>query len=106
MGRADRPLIDVKTLQRSGAALRYLREGAGVPVILVQGVGVIAEGWRPQIEGLRDRCDVVAPDNRGIGGSTSTSGVLTIEDMADDVLAIATMKGSTAFTWAAIRWAG
>src|SRR5688500_6154410 len=62
----------MKTLQRPGAALHYLREGAGIPVILVQGVGVIAEGWRPQIEGLRNRCDVVAPDNRGIGGSTWT----------------------------------
>jgi pimeloyl-ACP methyl ester carboxylesterase len=87
----------VKTLQRPGAALRYLREGAGAPVILVQGVGVIGEGWRPQIDGLKDRCAVVAPDNRGIGGSTFTSGALTIEDMADDVLAIADREGFDRF---------
>ena len=87
----------MKTLQRPGAALRYLREGAGIPVILVQGVGVVADGWRPQIEGLRNRCDVVAPDNRGIGGSTWTSGVLSIEDMADDVLAIADHEGFDRF---------
>ena len=62
----------VKTLETSGAVLRYVREGTGVPVILVQGVGVIGEGWRPQIDGLRDRYAVVAPDNRGIGGSTFT----------------------------------
>ena len=61
-------------LQASGAVLRYVREGAGVPVILVQGVGVIAEGWRPQIDALRDRYAVAAADNRGIGGSTFSGG--------------------------------
>ena len=86
----------MKTLERSGAALRYLREGAGVPVILLQGVGVVGAGWRPQIDGLGQRCSIVAPDNRGIGGSTFT-GALTVEDMADDVLAIADQEGFERF---------
>ena len=75
----------VKTLEASGAVLRYVREGTGVPVILVQGVGVIGEGWRPQIDGLRDRYAVVAADNRGIGGSTFSGTALTVDDMAADV---------------------
>ena len=87
----------MKTLETRGAVLRYVREGSGVPVILVQGVGVIGEGWRPQIAALRDRYSLVAPDNRGIGGSTLGSGTLTIEDMAADVLAIANAEGFERF---------
>jgi pimeloyl-ACP methyl ester carboxylesterase len=87
----------VKTLETRGAVLRYVREGSGGPVILVQGVGVIGEGWRPQIAALRDRYSLVAPDNRGIGGSTLGSGTLTIEDMAADVLAIANAEGFERF---------
>jgi pimeloyl-ACP methyl ester carboxylesterase len=56
--------------------------------LLLQGVGLIGEGWRPQIDGLSDRYTLVAPDNRGIGRSTIHDGRLTIEDMASDALAI------------------
>jgi pimeloyl-ACP methyl ester carboxylesterase len=87
----------VKTLETRGAVLRYLREGAGVPVILVQGVGVIGEGWRPQIDGLRDRYAVVAADNRGIGGSTLGATTLSVEDMAADVIALADAEGFSRF---------
>ncbi len=57
-------------LETAGAALHYTREGQGPPVLLVQGVGVVGEGWRPQIDGLADRFTVVAFDNRGFGRST------------------------------------
>ena len=87
----------MKRLQRPAASLSYLDEGSGIPLILVQGVGVAGEGWRPQIKGLRDRCHIVAPDNRGIGGSTYTAATLTIEDMADDVLTIADEEGFDRF---------
>jgi aminoacrylate hydrolase len=89
--------FNVKTLETSGVVLRYVREGSGVPVILVQGVGVIGEGWRPQIAALSDRYAIAAPDNRGIGGSALGSGALTIEDMAGDVIAIANAEGFERF---------
>src|SRR5688572_30426998 len=56
---------------------------------MVQGAGVIGEGWRPQMDALRSRFSVVAFDNRGIGQSTLPPGRLSIEDMALDVTAIA-----------------
>jgi pimeloyl-ACP methyl ester carboxylesterase len=87
----------VKTLETRDVVLRYVREGSGVPVILVQGVGVVGEGWRPQIAALRDRCALVAPDNRGIGGSSAGAGSLSVEDMAADVLAIADAEGLDRF---------
>src|SRR5215211_6818072 len=87
----------MKRLEVGGARLQYLREGSGPPVVLVQGVGLIGEGWRPQIDGLRDRYAVAAPDNRGIGGSTTGPAPLTIEAMAEDVLAIANAEGFERF---------
>ena len=41
-------------LIRDDATIHYEVEGQGPPVLLIQGVGVIGAGWRPQIEGLRE----------------------------------------------------
>ena len=87
----------MKQLQRPDATIRYIREGAGTPLVLVQGAGVIGEGWRPQIDALRASHAIVALDNRGIGGSTYRAPALTIEDMAADVLAIADAEGFERF---------
>ena len=57
-------------------------------MVLVQGVGIIGRGWKPQVDGLRDRYTLVTIDNRGIGRSASVAPP-TIEDMAADVLAVA-----------------
>ena len=87
----------MKQLQRPDATIRYIREGTGTPLVLVQGAGVIGEGWRPQIDALRASHAIVALDNRGIGGSTYRASALTIEDMAADVLAIADAEGFDRF---------
>ena len=87
----------LRTLERDGLRLGYTRTGSGPPVILVQGVGVIRAGWKPQLEALSDRYTLIAIDNRGIGGSTLDDRQLTIEDMAADVLAIADAEGIDRF---------
>ncbi len=56
-------------------------------MLLIQGVGVVGNGWQPQIEALENRFTLVAFDNRGIGRSTLGS-TLTIDGMAADALAI------------------
>lgn len=76
------------TLETAGSQLWYERAGDGPSVLVLQGVGLIGEGWRPQIDGLADRFRLFAPDNRGIGRSTIRNGRLTIDDMAADALAI------------------
>lgn len=73
-------------LQRSH--LSYQISGQGPDVLLIQGVGVIGQGWRPQIEALQDRYRLAAFDNRGIGDSPLGDGPLTIEAMAGDALAL------------------
>lgn len=87
----------MKQLRRPDATIHYIREGTGTPLVLVQGAGVIGEGWRPQIDALRASHAIVALDNRGIGGSTYRASALTIEDMAADVLAIADAEGFDRF---------
>ena len=87
----------MRQLQTPDATIHYIREGTGVPLILVQGAGVIGEGWRPQIDALREHHTIVALDNRGIGGSTYRASALTVEDMAGDVLAIADAEGFNRF---------
>ena len=58
-------------------------------MVLVQGVGVIGAGWKPQADYLSRRYTVITIDNRGIGRSTLDERPLEIGDMAADVLAIA-----------------
>ena len=77
------------TIATRNARVQYWKAGSGPAVILVQGAGVIGEGWRPQIDALKGRYTVIWIDNRGIGQSIYTSRDLTIEDMAADVLAVA-----------------
>ena len=83
-------------LDRPDGRIRYSRAGAGSPVMLVQGAGVVGEGWRPQVEALSDRHTLIAFDNRGIGASTF-QGALSIEAMAEDALAIADAEGIECF---------
>ena len=84
-------------LSTPAARLSYLRAGAGPPVLLIQGAGVVGEGWRPQVNGLQDRFTLLSFDNRGIGHSTSTDTKLTIEAMARDALDLADAQGFDRF---------
>ncbi len=83
----------MRVIRTDGARVACERSGAGPAVLLIQGAGVIGEGWRPQVDGLDDRFDLVRIDNRGIGGSTLDGGALTIEAMAADALAVMDAEG-------------
>lgn len=85
------------TIATRNARVQYWKTGTGPAVVLVQGAGVIGEGWRPQIDALKDRYTVIWIDNRGIGQSVITTGPLTVEDMAADVVAVADAEGLERF---------
>lgn len=70
------------------ALVSYRRAGNGPAVLLIQGVGVIGEGWRPQLDGLGDRYTTIPFDNQGLGETVLGPAPLTIEAMALDALAI------------------
>lgn len=76
-----------RSIRRPSGRLAYTREGRGPAVLLVQGCGVIGNGWRPQVDGLADRYELFTFDNPGIGDS-ELNGTLSVEAMAADALAI------------------
>lgn len=78
---------------RSGCPLSFFREGAGPPVVWIQGVAIGAKGWDPQVDALRSEFDCLAFDNRGFGRSQPCEGGLTVEQMAEDTLALMEAQG-------------
>ncbi|WP_421876094.1 alpha/beta fold hydrolase [Pacificispira sp.] len=76
--------IPLRSETRQGIA--YLRAGTGMPVILLHGVGLRAEAWQSQIEGLSARHDLIAPELPGHGGSAPIGGPAPdLRDFADRI---------------------
>ncbi|HPS77830.1 MAG TPA: alpha/beta fold hydrolase [Thermoanaerobaculaceae bacterium] len=61
----------------------YERWGAGPALLLLAGLGSRARLWGELPRLLADRFTVIAPDNRGVGGSRGGAG-FTLEGAADD----------------------
>jgi len=80
----------VGRLDVNGIDLHYLEEGSGPPVLLVNGTGGNARTWQlhqvPALVAAGYR--TVAIDNRGIAPTDCGDTPFTIDDMADDVLAV------------------
>lgn len=75
-------------IEREGCRIVYQVHGSGPPVLLIQGVGVHGDGWRPQVEALSDRFTCITLDNRGLGKSQPAGDVLSVGQMAGDCLAV------------------
>jgi len=75
-------------LDYRGCRLSFRRGGHGPPVLLIQGVGLHGDGWTPQVDALRSRFTCLTFDNRGVGLSQPATTPLSVEAMADDVLAL------------------
>jgi pimeloyl-ACP methyl ester carboxylesterase len=73
---------------QEGVSIAYEVVGDGPPIVFIQGVGVPASGWRPQLEGMADRFRCVSIDNRGMGKSSAAPGEVSIAQMTADVLAV------------------
>jgi 3-oxoadipate enol-lactonase len=66
----------------------YHDSGRGVPLLFVHGFPLDRTMWNAQIAALSGRYRVIAPDLRGFGESGVTEGVVTMEQMADDLAAL------------------
>ena len=75
-------------IMHQGCRLAFGVCGQGVPVLLIQGVGVHGDGWLPQLEALAARHRCLTFDNRGMSRSQPANEQLSIEQMADDALAL------------------
>ncbi len=76
-----------------GCTLSWFAGGEGPPVVMIQGIGIGAAGWRPQVEELSAHYRCLCFDNRGFGESQPLGGALTVELMAEDVLALMDAQG-------------
>ena len=70
-------------------------------MVLIQGVGVHGGAWAPQVSALAENYECLSFDNRGMGGSQPVGSQLTIEQMAEDTLALMDAQG-----WASAHLVG
>ena len=82
-----------KRIDHRGCGLAYEIQGQGPPILLIQGVGVHGNGWRPQVEALSDRYTCLTFDNRGMGESQPAGAPVTVEQMAEDAVALLDAEG-------------
>ncbi len=71
-----------------GDRLHYDVDGSGPPLLLVSGLGGIADFWAPHVGTLARRFTVVTHDHRGTGRSSLPHFDYSVEQMAGDVLAL------------------
>lgn len=71
-----------------GVELHVEEQGAGSPVVMVQGLGYAAWAWRPQSTAVAQVARAIVMDNRGTGRSDKPPAPYSIEQMADDVAAV------------------
>jgi pimeloyl-ACP methyl ester carboxylesterase len=71
-----------------GVRLAYSVEGAGEPLLLIQGLGYGRRGWGPASRLLAQSVQVVCFDNRGFGDSDAPPGPYTTAALAEDALAV------------------
>lgn len=88
------PPRHMPTLKHDRCELAFRVEGAGPPVLFIQGVGLHGDGWLPQVEYLSGQYTCLFFDNRGMAGSQPLgTDNLTVGVMADDALALADSLG-------------
>ncbi len=73
--------------------LHWESTGDGPPVLLVMGLGMNATGWWRTVPVLARRLRVIAFDNRGVGRSGRPPGPYTMDQLADDAVAVLDAAG-------------
>ena len=73
-----------------GIRLHYevLGRSGATPVLMIQGLGADKHGWDMQRFPMALQYRVIALDNRGAGRSDKPFGTYTLEQMADDAIAV------------------
>ena len=84
---------EILIIDHRGCRLAFKVRGKGPPVLLIQGVGVHGEGWRPQVDGLADRYRCLTFDNRGLNRSQPIGLPLSVEQMSEDALRLMDEQG-------------
>ena len=77
-----------QTACRTGITLNYEIAGEGDPLVLIMGTSGSILLWAEIVPRLAEQYQVIAFDNRGLGGSERGEGPITVAGMAEDVSAL------------------
>jgi pimeloyl-ACP methyl ester carboxylesterase len=77
-----------QTACRTGVTLNYEISGAGDPLLLVMGTSGSIPLWAEVVPRLAEQYQVIAFDNRGLGGSERGEGPITVASLAEDASAL------------------
>ena len=72
----------------TGANLYYETHGQGEPLVLIPSTGFSAEAWKPSQLPLADSTNLIIHDPRGCGRSMAVQQVYSINQMANDIVAL------------------
>jgi 3-oxoadipate enol-lactonase len=75
-------------ISANGINIQYEVQGAGIPLILISGLGYPAWQWKRMLPYLTPHFQVITFDNRGIGGTDKPAGPYTAGLLAADTAAL------------------
>src|SRR3989337_2512147 len=78
----------MESISINGIKLNYARQGSGTPLMLVHGFPLDHSIWEKTSRLLEDKFDLIQPDLRGFGGSTTVESQYSLDDMAGDLAAV------------------
>lgn len=78
----------METIQVNDIRLAYRRLGKGTPMVLLHGYPLDHHLWDEVVPLLTDTFDLIIPDLRGFGGSSTVDSFYTMEDFAGDIAAL------------------
>lgn len=77
-----------QTSVRTGVTLNYEISGSGEPLLLIMGTSGAIPLWGELLSRLAQTHQVIAFDNRGLGGSDRGTGPISVASMAEDASAL------------------
>jgi 3-oxoadipate enol-lactonase len=83
----------METIQINGIKLAYTRQGKGTPLILLHGYPLDHHLWDEVVPLLKDTFDLIIPDLRGFGESTTVETPYTMDDLASDIAGLLDQLG-------------
>ena len=78
----------MQTLTSNNVTLHYRDDGAGQPVLFVQGLGVDPRGWAGVTRPLSEQFRCISFDNRDVGRSSMVEAPYDVVDMMGDALGL------------------
>lgn len=78
----------METIHVNGIRLAYERRGTGIPLVLLHGYPLDHQIWDDVVPLLGDTFELIIPDLRGFGGSSTVDSFSAMEDYAADIAAL------------------